>query len=100
MTERPLSRKFMREGEIAKRLQGTFKAEGSRGWQLIGQIANGEKLGRRDILKLATLFSIVSDIEFPRNMTRRRDLIVKWFDEHADGLLMWASVIKLTICNN
>jgi hypothetical protein len=100
MTEARLSRKFMREREIAERLQGTFRAEGSRGWQLIEHIANGERLGRMDIWKLATVFSIVSGIRFPRNMTRRRNLIVKWFDEHADELLVYTFVIRFTIGNN
>jgi hypothetical protein len=35
---------------------------------------------------LAKIFSVISGIRFPRDYTRRCDLIVKWFTDHIGEL--------------
>jgi hypothetical protein len=85
------------ELEIAKWRQGDFQADGSSGARLIEGVAGGGKLSREMMIRVAQLFSDLSGIPFQRDWTRRRDLIVKWVDDHSQALQPLADIISVVV---
>jgi hypothetical protein len=64
----------------------SFKAAGSDGLRFIESLCPGHNLTRESLIVLAKAFSWISGVHFPRDYTRRRDLVIKWFDNHVDAL--------------
>jgi hypothetical protein len=65
---------------------GAFQADGSHGDVFVQALALGVSLTRESLCNLAHLFSALSGIQFPRDYTRRRALVLKWFDDHVEQL--------------
>lgn len=76
----------MKEREIADLRLGTFIAEGSRGMQLLQRIYPRGELTRRSLYSFASLLAALSGIKLARDFTRRKDLLIKWFDDNYDEL--------------
>jgi hypothetical protein len=90
-----LSRGLHKEKDVADALTGTFNPSESRGLHLIERLSAGKELSREQMIGLAHIFSVLAKIDFPRDFTRRRDLLVKWFDDHFEVLEPFATVIHL-----
>jgi hypothetical protein len=86
-----------REREISDQHLGEFKPQGSRGLAFINKLCQSERLTRRALVALAYPFSYVSGIPFRRDFSRRRDLVVKWFDDNIDLLEPLATVIQVAV---
>lgn len=80
------SRKHNTEKELSQNLLGDFKVQNSKGKELIEEIFGVElKLISNTALINVTL--VVSNMicqKCPRNFKRKKDLIVKWFDDNAE----------------
>jgi hypothetical protein len=75
-----------REGEISDMHLGVFEPEGSGGDRFLRQLSLGASLTRESLVNLAQIFSALSGVPFPRDYTRRRALVVKWFNDHLSTL--------------
>ena len=76
------NRATMKEREIADLRLGTFVAEGSRGMELLQRIYPSGELTRRSLYSFASLIAALSGIKLGRDYTRRKELLIKWFDEN------------------
>jgi hypothetical protein len=85
------------EKEISDMHLGAFKAEGSQGDQFVQGMTGGVSLTRESLVSLAQVFSSLSGISFPRDFTRRRALVVKWFDDHVAVLEPLTKVVTLGV---
>lgn len=85
-----LSRRHASEKHVADTLLGDFRPITSAGFKLIQEMAGCSQcyddLSRNLLLSLATVVSTILDIQFPRNFSRRKSLIVKWFDINYDRI--------------
>jgi hypothetical protein len=84
--QRISDRGHRREREISDEHLGEFSPEGSRGLDFIQRLCNSRSLTRESLVVLAQVFSAISCIPFHRDFTRRRSLVIKWFDDHIDRL--------------
>ncbi|OHS97112.1 hypothetical protein TRFO_09685 [Tritrichomonas foetus] len=73
------------EKEIADLRLGEFNIEESVGMKFIKSITDKE-ITRQALVSLATIFSILSGIVVNRDLKRRRELLIKWFDINAEKL--------------
>jgi hypothetical protein len=80
--ERISDRAHKSEAEIAQVHLSAFRSEGSAGLVFLQELCPAHSLTRESLIVVAKLFSIISGIHFPRDYTRRRDLIFKWFTDH------------------
>lgn len=81
-----LSRKYNSEKTVTHNLLDGFVAKGSRGESLIEDILGYpiNQVSLNGLIKITSLVSDLIDIKFPRNYRRKKDLIVKWFQENAE----------------
>jgi hypothetical protein len=79
-------RSHQSEATISAQHMGSFKAEGSAGMLFLQSLCPGHRLARESLIVVAKVLSIISGIHFPRDYTRRKDLIVKWFTDHIHEL--------------
>jgi hypothetical protein len=84
-----------REREISDQHLGEFKPEGSLGLKFIQELCPTYSLTRESLVVLARLFSAMSSVPFPRDFTRRRGLIIKWFTDHIVELEPLGTLITL-----
>jgi hypothetical protein len=85
------------EQQVSEWLLGDFQPAGSRGAMLLERVSGVSRLSLRTMLKFADIFSALSQISFGRDYKRRRDLIVKWIDDHYAELEPFATVIRADI---
>jgi hypothetical protein len=95
--ERISDRGHKREREISELHLGEFKPQGSTGLRFLQSLTPDHTLTRESLVILAQVFSSVSSIPFPRDFTRRRDLIIKWFTDHLDILEPFGCLLKLEV---
>jgi hypothetical protein len=88
------SRASMSERDIAQYRLGDFQAEESRASRLMQNLYEGS-MTRRLLFSLGSLVSTLSGVRLPRDYTRRRDLLLKWFDENYDALEDYAKLFRL-----
>jgi hypothetical protein len=94
----PISdRAHRREREIADDHLGQFRPEDSRGLRLIETVCATTSLTRESLVALAKAFGWLSGIPFPRDYTRRRALVIKWFDDNADALQPFGDAMTVEI---
>jgi hypothetical protein len=86
MDGRPTSRRHHSEAEVSAIHMNNFKAEGSRGLMFIKLLCPGHNLTRESLIVLAKTFASISGVRFPRDYARRRDLVIKWFDDNFETL--------------
>jgi hypothetical protein len=80
------NRANMSERDIADFRLGGFRAERSRAAERLRELYPYGDLTRRSLYSLASLLSALSDVKLPRDFTRRKELLVKWFDDNFDAL--------------
>lgn len=87
--DKKISRRHASEKVVAQNLLGDFEVKNSRGLAIIESIMGEntfDSISRNSLLSLTTVLSKLTQIPFPRNFSRRKALIVKWFDDNADEL--------------
>jgi hypothetical protein len=85
----------MTEGAISDLHMGPFTAEGSPGLRFVESLSPGHSLTRESLIIVARICSALSGVRFPRDFTRRRNLIIKWFDDHLDQLAPLGCLLSL-----
>jgi hypothetical protein len=76
----------MTERDIADATLGNFHAENSRAAQRLGRMYPHGDLTRRSLYSFASLLGALAGVKLPRDFTRRKDLLLKWFDDNFDAL--------------
>ena len=87
--DKKISRRHASEKAVAQNLLGDFVVKNSRGLKLIESMMGEESfdtVSRNSLLSLTTVISKFIEVPFPRNYSRRKALIVKWFDDNADEI--------------
>ncbi|KAK8892758.1 hypothetical protein M9Y10_029999 [Tritrichomonas musculus] len=94
-----LSRSHVSERVVAMNLLNGFKAQGSRGEKLIVEITGIplECISKRALSKLAYTFSVLIEIKISRNLCRKKDLIVKWFNDNEDKIKIFKSNVAIEL---
>lgn len=75
-------------------LLGDFVAEGSKGLAFLQKIYP-YPLSRSVLISLATIFSGLIDVPFDRDIKRKKELIIKWFDENLVACSQWETHVRL-----
>ena len=89
LKDKKISRRHSTEKAVAQNLLGDFEVKNSRGLSIIEAFMGEnafESISRNSLLSLTTILSKLTQIPFPRNFSRRKALIVKWFDDNAEEL--------------
>lgn len=97
-----LSRKNNTEKEVAQNLLDNFIAKGSKGEALIEKII-GLKINQislTGLIQISRLVSELADIKFPRNYKRKKDLIIKWFDDNSSIIDLYRNNIQVVYALN
>ena len=83
-----ISRKFNSEKHIVEQLLGNFIAEGSKGERLIEDICKIpiKQIRLIDLIELSKIISNLTNIHFARNFKRKKELIIKWFNDNYDEI--------------
>jgi hypothetical protein len=76
----------MSERDIAEFRLGAFQADHSRAAQRLHALYPHGDLTRRSLYSFASLLGALAGVKLARDFTRRKDLLVKWFDDHFDAL--------------
>lgn len=86
--EEGYSRHYFSEKTVSNNLLGDFNVETSEGKKLIEEIFGKElkEIKSHSIFRIAKLVSELIDIQLPRNIYRRKDLMVKWFDTYHEQI--------------
>ena len=77
------SNRIQKEGEIErikKRIDG-FKYQNSRAWMVLSQ-RFGEKVTHDELVSVAEIIKPFSGIKLDRDARRRKNVIIKWFDDN------------------
>jgi hypothetical protein len=72
----------MTERDIADLRLGDFQANESRAAQKLGILYPHGELTRRSLYSFASLVATLAGVKLPRDYTRRKDLLLKWFDDN------------------
>jgi hypothetical protein len=93
--ERISDRGHKPEKEISEEHLGDFIPEGSLGLKFIQRMCPSYSLTRESLVVLAQVFAVISGIPFHRDYTRRRTLVIKWFDDNIERLEPLGSLFTL-----
>ena len=93
---RPPPRSSHAERERTQFLLGDFQAQGSAGLELLHSLYPFE-LSRSALISLATVFSELIDVPLERDIKRRKELLIKWFDVNISAVKPWAARMTLDI---
>jgi hypothetical protein len=63
--------------------------------EFLKRICHSNNLTRESLYVLAQVFSTISRVPFHRDFTRRRTLVIKWFNDHIDQLEPLGPLITL-----
>jgi hypothetical protein len=88
------------EKDISDRHQAGFVARGSRGERFIKAMIPQGNVTCHSLAILAKIFSAISGIPFHRDYTRRRALVIKWFDDHIETLRPLQTIVKVNIARS
>lgn len=91
-------RSSMKEHEICETRMGKFVAKGSEGELFVQAMLppnSNVKLTRESLIVIARILSVITGIRFMRDYTRRRSLVIKWFDDNIEALRPFQYVIHL-----
>jgi hypothetical protein len=88
------NRSKMSEREIADLRQGDFCAQESRALTLLRQKYPID-LSRRSLYSLATVMSTLANVRLERDFARRKELLIKWFDDNYEAIEPFFQFIEL-----
>jgi hypothetical protein len=80
------NRSSMTEHDIADARLAGFDPRGSNGEKLLQAISGENKLTRCGLSCFCSVLAALSAVPLPRDMTRRKVLLVKWMDLNYDTL--------------
>lgn len=89
-----VSRKGISEKLRANLLLGDFDPYNSRGWDLIKYMTH-HQVSRHALISLATILSGLIGIPFERDYSRRKDLVIKWFDTNYDEIIQFKDCFEI-----
>lgn len=97
-----LSRKMNSEKAVAKNLLNNFVAKGSKGQTLIEDMLGFPitQISLKALINFAILVSGLCDIKFERNYKRKKDLIVKWFNDNEEFIVPFKNYFKVIADDN
>lgn len=97
MSRRCLSRSKTTEKERAKILLGDFVVKGSKGLQFIENFFDSELkvISLHSMQSFAKIFSELIKKQLPRDIQRKKSLLVKWFDDHYEECLKNRNLVNL-----
>jgi hypothetical protein len=98
--QRISDRAHQRERDIANEHQGQFDPSESRGLKFVQKLCNRTNVSLDALIQLSHVLSEVSGIRFVRDFTRRRALVIKWFDDHLEELEPLQTVITIELERN
>ena len=78
------SRKLLGENGVTRELLGDFQPEGSRGQLFLERYFDKQHFQVQELKALASIFSRLCNVPFPRDYTRTKALLIKWFDMNID----------------
>jgi hypothetical protein len=76
----------MTEHDTAEFLLGDFQASTSRTVEQLREIYPHGTWTRDSLSSFATVIGTIAGVRVGRNFTRRKDLLIKWFEDHYDVL--------------
>jgi hypothetical protein len=85
----------MSERDIANFRLGDFHAESSRAAQKLRTLYPHGDLTRRSLCSFASLVSALADVKLARDFTRRRELLIKWFEDNYEALEPYLAFFEL-----
>lgn len=93
-----LSRSVVSESIISQNLLGDFVARGSRGESLIEELTGMpiESISKKGLSDLAAVLSRLGEIKINRNIYRRKDLLIKWFQDNEEVINALKSYVTIT----
>jgi hypothetical protein len=83
------------ESEIVQYLLRDFKVEGSRGQQFLGRFPGAEAWSLQSLVNFGRVCSSLIGIDFVRNYTRTRALVVKWLTDNYEVLEPLAGILTV-----
>jgi hypothetical protein len=89
------NRASMTERNIAEFQLDAFQPESSRAAQRLRVFYPHGDLTRRALCSFATVLAVLAGVTLPRDLTRRRNLLMKWFDDHFDALEPYLQFFEL-----
>lgn len=97
-----LSRCHNSEKVVTMNLLGNFVVQGSRGEKLIEEILGTslKDVSRNGLIRVAMIVSKLIQQKFPRNFGRRKDLIVKWFQDNEELINNVKQFVTIRYANN
>lgn len=92
-----LSRKRNPEKVVAQNLLNGFVSNGSKGEQIIKDIlgCSISDISLRALITVALLISDITSIKLERNYKRKKDLIVKWFNDNEEIIRKYIPFVKI-----
>jgi hypothetical protein len=85
----------MTEREVADFRLGQFSATGSRGLDFLRQAFPTGELTRRSMYSLATVLAALASVRLERDFARRKELLIKWFDDNLEALEPFLPFVEL-----
>lgn len=89
-----VSRKDISEKLRANLLLGDFDPYHSRGWELI-QYLTHHQVSRHALISIATILAGIIGIPFERDYSRRKDLVIKWFDQNYELIMPFKDCFEI-----
>lgn len=92
-----LSRNHNSEKVVSQNLLGDFIADGSRGEAIIEKIFGCpiQKISLNGLVQVASLISLIANVQFSRNFKRRKDLVVKWFQDNENNINVYLQFLRI-----
>lgn len=92
-----LSRKKNPEKVVAQNLLNGFVSKGSRGEKMINDIlgCSISEVTLKGLISVASFISDITKIKLERNYKRKKDLIVKWFNDNEEKIRKYKQFVKI-----
>lgn len=97
-----LSRNCNPEKVVTRNLLNGFVAKGSRGEQIIEEILGCtiNKVSLNALITIGELLSDLTKVKLERNYKRKKDLIVKWFNDNEQRISYYKPYVKIIYTTN
>lgn len=89
-----ISRTSISEKNRANLLLGDFDPNNSRGMELIEHLTH-HQVSRHALISIATILSGIIGVPFERDFSRRKNLVIKWFDMNYDLILPYKDCFEI-----
>lgn len=92
-----LSRSRNSEKIVTKNLLDGFVSAGSKGEKILENLLGCplNQISLSSLIAIATVFSEMSKIKLERNFKRKKDLIVKWFNDNEEAINFYRQFVYI-----